>query len=459
MPECPAPLALLAAVALVPGAAAAEALSPNEFASGFAITADAQADIYAVELQLEVYGQLTDPGLRDLAVFDGAARPVPRIVRRPVPTEAVTEQRMPLPAFPLYADRVPSPERLHLLLESADDGTRLVLNPRAEVSNGPGISGLVLDATAIEGALTAIEFEHSAETAGNSFLGSIAVSASDDLRNWRPVGEAALAALGGAGADAPSLRQARVEIGRSVADYYLVRWRDVPAGWYALGATGLRAETIVTTNRRWQTLQAEPGGSRDDGYVFGTGGPLAVDRVLVRTDTANTLLRVAIDAKAAADAAWRQVTEASFFSGDDTGTAAVIGSRRDRWWRVRVLQGRVEAPPRLALGWQPDELLFVAQESGPYTLAAGRAREAVEQFPTEAEYGDRGILALLADDGSAASAAAVLGPRYNLGGPAMLTVPPDRSAAILKLTLWLVLIAGVATVGVMAVRLLRGADS
>uniref|UniRef100_UPI002FDE40A9 DUF3999 family protein n=1 Tax=Denitromonas sp. TaxID=2734609 RepID=UPI002FDE40A9 len=61
--------------------------------------------------------------------------------------------------------------------------------------------------------------------------------------------------------------------------------------------------------------------------------------------------------------------------GLDEGEATAIAVTRDPLWRV-TLDAEASTTPRLALGWTPESVAFVARGAGPYTLAVGHASAA-----------------------------------------------------------------------------------
>ena len=439
---------------LAPGARGSDpAIDSNDFASGFPVETSLVADVYRIELPLAVYRASGDVRLRDLAVFDRTGQPVPRVLRRPDEESVVSETRDELPAFALPGDAVADPAELHLLFASDPGKTRLELKPAEDPApTTRSIRGYVVDASVVEHPLTALEFEWSVDSV-EGFLGTIEVSASDDLRNWRRVGVAALASLRSDSNAAASVQQRRVELGSTDADYLLVTWRDLPADWRFSTVYGIERKESIESIRNWLVLESSE--EDEDGYLYDAAAPLIVDRLQVATAEPNTLIRTVIDARNAPGDPWRRVTEASYYSAAGRDGAATIAERRDRHWRVRLLQGRVNSPPALELGWRPEELVFVAQGEGPWLVAVGRGAEVRDGFPLEAAYGDRSILDLLEPEATASVAGATLGRARPLGGEELRTVPADTVGFAKRGLMWLLLLAGVAVVITMSWRLIR----
>jgi hypothetical protein len=122
----------------------------------------------------------------------------------------------------------------------------------------------------------------------------------------------------------------------------------------------------------------------------------------------------------------------------------------DRFWRLEF-QGEGLSMPRLNIGWLPDEVVFLKQDSAPYVLAYGQAGVEARQWPlTELLRQLNGSRPMdLADVPFARVAEARM-----LGGPdrLLLASEPINWRTVI---LWIVLVLGVVAVGSMAYRLLR----
>jgi len=126
----------------------------------------------------------------------------------------------------------------------------------------------------------------------------------------------------------------------------------------------------------------------------------------------------------------------------------VVQSARDQFWRVELVRGDI-GTPRLKIGWLPDEVVFLKQESAPYLLVYGQAGLAGKQWPL------RDLLSRLgADTDLDAIALSAVGAPETLGGPDRLVAPPEP-IDWRTIILWLVLVIGVGVVGVLAYRLVK----
>jgi hypothetical protein len=105
--------------------------------------------------------------------------------------------------------------------------------------------------------------------------------------------------------------------------------------------------------------------------------------------------------------------------------------------------------PALAVGWLADEIVFVKQGTAPYVLAYGQAglkgrqwpmRELLERLGANRDFNELPLVTLSAPT--------------TLGGPDKL-IPLPEPVDWRTIVLWLVLVGGVAVVGLFAYRLVR----
>ncbi len=125
----------------------------------------------------------------------------------------------------------------------------------------------------------------------------------------------------------------------------------------------------------------------------------------------------------------------------------------DRHWRLTVDASEStisSAIPRLALGYRPHDLFFLARGSGPFTLAFGSA--AVEPLKVNVAALFEGIGRHRED--SLERWVTPQGAQLVLGGPQRLS-PVPKPLPVRRIVLWSVLLAGVLIVAGMALRLAR----
>ena len=201
--------------------------------------------------------------------------------------------------------------------------------------------------------------------------------------------------------------------------------------------------------RDWKTLGGQP---IKDGYEFTTGGRFPLDRVSVVVDGASYLVSARLFSRAESDQAWRARGEHLFYgvsvNGQATAAEPVAIATRDQHWRVELVNPGDHAP-KLRVGWLPHELVFLRQGLPPFLLAFGQAGLEGREWPVDE------ILRSLGEDSALDQIpTASVGGREILGGPDRLLTPPTP-VEWQNVLLWVVLLGGVAVVGVLAYRLLR----
>jgi hypothetical protein len=427
--------------------------APSDYAWGFPIHTDSESSFYSVQLPLEVHQSVTDTELRDAGVYNADGDPVPRIFRPVSDDVERVEHLVQLPFLPLHTSAEDRVDDIRLVFERDGDKTRLELNADdvLEPTASDELSSYIVDTRQLKQSIEALELRWSPVSSG--FIGTAIIEGSNNLKSWSSLGTGAVADLQ---QESTSVVQRRVPLQKSDHDFLRVRWKDLPEDWrltavqgeYILGVRNVVRETVLLT-----ASAVDPD---DGGRIFSLGGAPGVDRVRVVLPESNTVMSARIYHWSERQQRWIQTAADSFHHigrGDQSLKSGPLRIARVRTSRFKVLQssGRPDLPIQLEIGWRPDSLLFLAQGSPPFTLVAGRVRDADDGFPQQRIYGDRSIVNLAADDGRAS--AARLGPRYSLGGAESLRDSPAPDWR--KVALWLGLTLGVAFVGVMAVRVVR----
>jgi hypothetical protein len=145
-------------------------------------------------------------------------------------------------------------------------------------------------------------------------------------------------------------------------------------------------------------------------------------------------------------------------SGELRSPEIVVGTSLDRHWLVRVEQrgGGIGAGALgLQIGWLPQEVVFAARGSGPFTVAFGNDKEKPGALPLAT------VLPVRPEGGALVAQPAKVGPVSGSADEPSLFGQPvryfERLASqrdVKKWALWTALIAGVLLLGWMALRLL-----
>jgi hypothetical protein len=185
-------------------------------------------------------------------------------------------------------------------------------------------------------------------------------------------------------------------------------------------------------------------------------GALPVDTLQLRFPETHTLISGTLSSAPAPDGPWTLVKDGTFFRMEREGVRldgpmVTVNQTGPQHWRFTAeakgggLGGQL---PSLQITRHPDQLLFLAKGTPPFTLAYGSHKARPSDFShTE-------ILAFLPGEGQQASQAS-LGPERVEGGESARTAPPPPEPSVLPtILLWAVLIGGVGMLLVFVRRLM-----
>lgn len=447
-------IAALAALIGLPSAMAADEIPDRtDYAYLFPVQIERPAEYLSLEIPIELYRSVSDPALRDLGVYSADGQAVPRIVKRPDEQVEQIEHETRLGMVPLYGELEASQERLRLLMQRSAAGTTLQFDSEMPDAVDPGLElrAVIVDLRKHEEPFAALAFEWSVPAPG--FIGRVVVEDGDDLADWRRLATGTLADLEFEGT---RIERNRVELPRDAGDFLRITWRDMPAAWRLESVTGIRRERAPEADREWLSLA--PSGRSEDGreLIFEVGAYPPVDRVNLTLPGSNVVVRAGVEFRAGPETAWRRAHEGLFYNvsragNEITSVPARLAPTRAGQWKVRIHSGRIDGEPRLELGWRPERLLFLSQGEPPYTIAAGRAQDRVEQFPQHRLLGDSAIFSMLERAGEGGEAS--LGHRFEAAGA--MVMAGARTWTWRTVLVWIGLIAAVLFVGWLAWSLLR----
>ena len=422
----------------------------QDYARGIEIDTPESGAIFRVTLPRDVYATVTRPTLDDLRVFNAAGTPVPITIRRVAPAEAAKETPSSVPIFPMYT------EATNAAGTSAQvklDSSGAVVEVTGRRDAGQSLSSYLVDVTSVREPLVSLSLEWEARE-GASFLGHVDVQASDDLNRWRTVVSAAAIAQMRHGAY--TITQREIELAPTSARYLRLAWpkelREVMLGRVSVRPQG--NAPLVEPN--WELVTPAPVPGNVGRASYDVRARLPVERIDLEFADAADAAHVSISSGADELEQLRPRHTGLFYTlrEGDTRLAnlpAQIPLTTDRFWTVETTRdgGWAGRLPRLKLGWYPQELLFIGQGAGPYTLAYGSGRAGANDAPIDA------VLANLDEESRGRVRDAALGEPRDLAGATALALPRSYRREVL----WALLIGAVLLLGVFAARLLRTGGS
>jgi hypothetical protein len=478
-----------------------EVLTPSDFAYGREIKLpDSPLPVVSVPLPLDVYRAMRASDLSELMVFNGRGAQVPHAIRTLHAGSPEAPEALELPLFPLHAGSSSGGGSASLALEierdaqgqvvriaaksessarpAAGDKRRVAKTESGSAHRGssergateptaaqpdagaaasevpsPPIAAYVLDARAAKRAIVSLRIRL-LESADERVL-PLRVEASEDLVRFvdLPV-DGALIQLGHGG---QRIDRDQISIPPTRARFYrlsALREGNFPVSIASVVATLADLEPTRPFEKVVANAQSTP---KPQVFDFDLGGPVPVDRIEFRLPENNTIVNAELLASSSSQGPWTHVLRTRLYriaraEAELTGPTLEIGRRNDRYYELRVEAtggGLGAGKPALVTYHAPDQLLFLRRGEGPFSLAYGRYRVQHTRFEAD------DLLSLLPDR-PAPTAAGTFADVKTLGGKARLIAPkpppPYKTYAV-----WAVLIAGVALLGAIALRLSRSA--
>lgn len=438
--------------ALVCACASAPAIAADHFAERFALQLDGDAAYYSVTLPAAVYAASQRGDLGDVRVFNGAGEPVPYSLDAPLePTRGAPTLR-PVNWFPLppVVSGASGPSGAPLGVTIAADGSLHASSaPPAHAQHDTDLIDVG------HGGRANALLVHILD---DSYQGRVTVEASDDLRHWRPAGDAQLLKVSYNGS---ALSQDRIELDGTRARYLRLHWLDgapyVESMDMEVLNSGAGSAQRADAQRMWREGIVAHAGPKPGEYFFATGGPFPVDRLRLNLPQPNTIAPALVYSRASLDAAWRQVSSATLFrlhngAVEQSNPSLELTPDTDRQWRVVVDTrngGLGSGTLTVAAGWRPATLTFVARGTAPFALAVGSAT-AVSSAVSRKD---------LLMGASSVAAAARLGDALPIAQDADAQTATRDPDARRRYLLWTALLLAVGSLVAIAWRLARGAQA
>lgn len=446
-----------------------QALRPADFAYSRALALpDDKNPIASIELPADVYRASRSKSLADVVVFNAAGARVPQALQRPAaePNKAAASA---VAFFPIALEQASAPLELALRITRGADGEVLALrSPTAAEAQGAQnprpVGAYVLDLRKLSEAatpehqslqLTAARFEW-LEPPRDLIL-PLVVERSDDLIHWETVPvDGGILHLEHEG---QRIDRDRIEWSAISADFMRVRavgQRGLPAQLQAVyveaaaGPIAPQLERVVVTGTRSSEQQV---------FRFDLGGPVPAEELELELPEDNTVIAGELSSADSAAGPYRELARASFYrvSAHDKslqGPRVQIPPQRARYYELRIdaSRGAIDnGVPNLVTLHVPERLLFVRRGEAPYTLAYGRHNVQLQRFePSE-------LLRLLPSlDGTPLSPVRATVAEPQVAGGLSLLEPPQAPPPYKTYVLWAALLAGVALLAWLSLRLLKG---
>jgi len=423
----------------------------DDYAQGIDIVAPSGMPLIEMTLPDAVYLTVTRADLGDMRVFNADGQPVPHALctaqSRAEPT--ITEHS--LPVFELRDAPEVANGRSRIEVQTAA-GTQV--NVQEAGSDKPAaVNGRIhiIDARDSKEPIRAIQFDW--QSPDGASQAQVSIEASDDLDQWRVLVPASTLLRATSGEQ--ELKRERIELPARAYNYLRVQRTDAGPPLTIAGVTAERVGAALEFDPAW--FMATNHVTDDIEVLFyDTGRRAPVTYARLRLPQENSSVRVTLHSRDDAKAPWSERWDGEAYRiVTDTqrreSPPAQFAATSDRYWRLKIAKDpQLYRATVLELGYRPARLRFLAQGSGPFTLAYGSRR--AEVSPASA------CDALLADFGSAERSKLVaegsLQVARVLGGDTALR-PVPKQTPVRLVVLWSVLIVGVGLLVAMALALLK----
>ncbi|WP_126969821.1 DUF3999 domain-containing protein [Xanthomonas sp. BRIP62411] len=409
--------------------------------------AGSDTGLYQLRLNAAIYRSAQDAGLRDVAVIDARGEEMPAALLPVDAAPAAAPRRQRLPVFALPAGAAPANGDLQLIAERDASGAVRRLEGRFATGAAAGAGGSwLIDASALGDRPRALWLDWDGNTPVQARL---RVEGSDDLRDWRVLAaDATVMALDN---QAQRLQQRRIALDEGARYLRIV---PVSGALPALRAVDAELDGVAAPlQSQWLEL---PGTAQDKAVLYALPGRFPVTQVDVSGGQAEAVEWI-VESRDADDAPWLRRAGPWLAYRLGAGKAAASPPQqlsapvRDRQWRLLAAQGRSTARPTLRVGYQPEQMMFLAQGLPPYAVVAGSARVQRGDAPLASM-----LQALRRERGAQwqPAPASIAAQAQPLAGDAALQ-PAATPRDWKRWLLWGLLIGGAVLVGGFAVSLLR----
>lgn len=438
---------------------------PAQFAARWPIETREAAPYYRLSVPLAVYLASAHGDLRDLRVFNATGQALPYSRLSIVGGNEESVQRQGLPWFPLPAAAKATHDEasLSVRIRQAADGTLVEIKEqsgssgtRNETPETAARRGYVLDASQVKDreAVRALELDW--DKAGGDFQ-LLDLEASDDLQHWRPLArEVQLARLDYQGA---RIERRRIDLSGFHERYLRLLWRE-PAQAPQLARVEIercssryRAAPLV-----WSApISASTAGLKSGEYRFRLPQALPLASLRLELPPGNQLLPLEVRSagqdhhgyRLANTVVYRIASHGREWSNTEI---SLDGSPLQEFvLKIDPRLNPLPQGPRLAFALHPEQIVFLASGTAPYTLAIGQrdARDAALPPGTLVPgFGQPGSPEIVSA-GLVASAIPPASPDI-VQNP---VIPAEQDWK--KIALWAVLVLGVLGMAAMAWQLLR----
>jgi hypothetical protein len=420
-----------------------------EYSSQVPLTLEGEGPWYRLELPLGVQMAAKHGDLRDLRVLNAEGEELAYALTLGSAQPEEKRREAAVKWFPLRgaADAQAAPA---IRVQRGTSGTLVEVAPEPAGQGEQILRGWLLDASAFDQPLHRLQLDWSSDQEG---FQRFTIEASDDLQHWQRWEDGQIARLSFAD---ERVEQREVELPGAKARYLRLLWQAPQQAPALLAARLVSIESQdLAPPLAWSAPLASTS-SKAGEYSWELPLTLPLEKVRVQLPPGNVLAPVSLSSRSAGKLEWQPLTSSLLYRLPQDGKEVLQDEIELYGTPVQQLRLRVDArggglgkdAPSLRVAVRGTQVVFLARGSAPYRLAVGDASARSAALPLS-------TLIPGYEPKRLASLGRAIAPEKV---PEVVREAADaaQSAADWKrVGLWVVLLAGVALLGGMAVSLLR----
>ncbi len=424
----------------------AEDYTKEDFAFGYILETDNQGAMYSVTLPHDIYTGTVVGTLEDVRVFNSEGQVVPHEIRYPAVVDKKPMTKKSVPFFPLFLQQDQNDIQSSMSIEIGISG-EFVHIQKSSVDSEQIPTAYLIDMGNIDNYPLSLNFQWISEGTGSLF--PVILESSEDLVSWRKIKQSTLADLLFMN---NRLRHGEIEVQQEPGRYLRLKSQNriVLPEITAIQTVSRPKSSVV--DRRWIQLSCNLHQKDNKTYLESDiPGKIPIDGLRIEFNQPNSLLKsrlLWLDNRST----WHYKTEGLFYlltnNGIELRSEPLSFPRQyTSAIRLEVVEdgvGRALETIKVKVGYVPQEIFFIARGQGPFTLAYGHGK-----MVSDTQRSSRSLLRDIPINGQQnLLRKAEIKEKVVLGGEMQLHVPHQKPWR--KIVLWLVLIAGVVTLAVMA---------
>lgn len=358
-------------------------------AATFSFDTTGSEPLYQTTLTKAVYQYTTSGHLNELAITNADGESIPYAL---APYEQVyletntTNKSKPLVIFPIREDTAKQHDNMTIQLNNHEDQTNI--NVITEGNNTTTNTSYLFDLGKKHPAFKKLTLDWQGQE-GSLF--TVNLLASNNLKNWSTVGQAALLKTAN---DDQEILQNTITVDSTIKQRYLKIQPQEINDAFELTSVNIAFNQIKEQAAPliWQTIPFSERDQKDKAQTYIDFESLShypAELLKINLPQQNTITQVSILTRNNKNDAWRTITNTALYRVNKNGkefTNKVIKIPRTtaRYWRLRFNQtngGIGKKNPELSLGWSPKIIVWNARGSGPFNLHIGDPSQTANSIP------------------------------------------------------------------------------